>query len=49
MLQLSEITLRRGTSVLLEQTTLWLESTYKVGVVGCHGACKTSLFEFITR
>ena len=25
MLQLSEITLRRGTSVLLEQETLWLE------------------------
>ena len=44
MLQLSEITLRRGTSVLLEQATLRLESTRKVGIVGCHGAGKTSLF-----
>ena len=49
MLQLSEITLRRGTSVLLEQATLRLESTHKVGIFGCHSACKISLFEFITR
>ncbi|MBV52574.1 MAG: ABC transporter ATP-binding protein [Coxiellaceae bacterium] len=47
MLQLSEITLRRGTSVLLEQATLRLESTYKVGVVGRNGAGKTSLFKLL--
>ena len=47
MLQLSEITLRRGTSVLLEQATLRLESIYRLGVVGCHGACKTSLFKLL--
>ena len=47
MLQLSEITLRRGTSVLLEQATLRLELTYKVGVVGRNGAGKTSLFKLL--
>ena len=47
MLQLSEITLRRGTSVLLEQATLRLESTCKVGVVGRNGAGKNSLFKLL--
>ncbi len=47
MLQLSVITLRRGTSVLLEQATLRMESTCKVGVVGRHGACKTTLFKLL--
>ena len=47
MLQITDITLRRGITVLLEQATVRLESNQKVGLVGRNGAGKTSLFKLL--
>ncbi|PIZ04141.1 MAG: hypothetical protein COY58_05655 [Gammaproteobacteria bacterium CG_4_10_14_0_8_um_filter_38_16] len=47
MLQLSDITLRRGTKVLLEETSLRLDVGYKAGLIGKNGAGKTSLLKLI--
>lgn len=47
MLQLNEITLRRGTKVLLEETSLRLDVGYRAGLVGRNGTGKTSLLKLI--
>ena len=49
MLQLNQITLRRGTKVLLEETSLRLDVGYKAGLIGRNGAGKTSLLKLIMR
>ena len=49
MLQLNHLTLRRGTKVLLDDTSLRLDIGYKAGLIGRNGAGKTSLFKLILR
>ena len=49
MLQLNQITLRRGAKVLLEESSLRLDVGYKAGLIGRNGAGKTSLFKLIMR
>ena len=44
MLQLDQITLRRGTETLLDQTSLTIHAGQKVGLVGANGCGKSSLF-----
>ncbi len=47
MLQLNEITLKRGTKVLLEEASLRLDVGYKAGLIGRNGTGKTSLLKLI--
>lgn len=47
MIQLKNITLRRGTHTILEQACLTLNPGEKVGLVGPNGAGKTSLFKLL--
>lgn len=47
MLQLNQISLRRGTKLLLEQADLSIYQGQKVGLVGHNGVGKTSLFKLI--
>ena len=49
MLQLSNITLRRGTKLLFEETSLRLDVGYKAGLIGRNGTGKTSLLKLIMR
>lgn len=49
MLQLNEITLKRGTKVLLEEASLRLDVGYKAGLIGRNGTGKTSLLKLIMR
>src|SRR3989338_847917 len=49
MLQLNEITLRRGTKLLFEETSLRLDVGYKAGLIGRNGTGKTSLLKLIMR
>ncbi|EKD44829.1 MAG: hypothetical protein ACD_70C00212G0001 [uncultured bacterium] len=49
MLQLNNITLRRGTKVLLEEASLRLDVGYKAGLIGRNGTGKTSLIKLIMR
>lgn len=49
MLQLNNITLRRGTKVLLEEASLRLDIGYKAGLIGRNGTGKTSLIKLIMR
>src|SRR3990167_6423575 len=49
MLQLNQITLRRGAKVLLEEASMRLDIGYKAGLIGRNGAGKTSLFKLILR
>ena len=49
MLQLNQITLRRGVKVLLEEASLRLDVGYKAGLIGRNGAGKSSLFKLIMR
>lgn len=49
MLQLTQITLRRGTKVLLDHASLRLDLGYKAGLIGRNGAGKTSLLKLILR
>jgi ATP-binding cassette subfamily F protein 3 len=48
MITLREITLRRGTKVVLEGASLTLHPGEKVGLVGRNGAGKSSLFALLT-
>ncbi len=48
MIQLRNLTLRRGVKVILEQCNLTLQPGEKVGLVGRNGAGKTSLFGLLT-
>ncbi len=47
MIQLKNITLRRGTHTILEQANLILNPGEKIGLVGPNGAGKTSLFKLL--
>ncbi len=49
MLQLNQITLRRGTKVLLEEASLRLDIGYRAGLIGRNGTGKTSLLKLILR
>jgi len=49
MLQLNQITLRRGAKVLLEEASLRLDVGYKAGLIGRNGTGKTSLLKLIMR
>ncbi len=49
MIQLRNLTLRRGVKVILEQCNLTLQPGEKVGLVGRNGAGKTSLFALLTN
>lgn len=48
MLELKNVTLRRGTKLLLENASVRIESGYRTGLIGRNGAGKTSLFQLIT-
>ncbi len=48
MITLRNLTLRRGTKVVLNQTSLTLNPGEKVGLVGRNGAGKSSLFALLT-
>ena len=47
MLQLNNITLRRGQKTLLDETSLRLDVGQKAGLIGRNGAGKTSLFKLV--
>lgn len=47
MLQLDQITLRRGPETLLEETSLVVHTGQKVGLVGANGCGKSSLFALL--
>ena len=49
MLQLNRVTLRRGTKVLLEETSVRLDIGFRAGLIGKNGAGKTSLLKLIMR
>ncbi len=48
MIQLREVTLRRGVKVVLERASVTLQPGEKVGLVGRNGAGKSSLFSLLT-
>ena len=48
MITLKNVTLRRGTKVVLEGASVTLQAGEKVGVVGRNGAGKSSLFALLT-
>ncbi|WP_027857518.1 ABC-F family ATP-binding cassette domain-containing protein [Marinobacterium jannaschii] len=47
MIQLQQLSLQRGTQVLLDQADLTIHSNWKVGLVGANGVGKSSLFKLI--
>jgi ATP-binding cassette subfamily F protein 3 len=47
MIQLSDLTLRRGPDILLEETGVTLFTGQKVGLVGANGTGKSSLFALL--
>ena len=44
MIRLSQVTLRRGAKVLLENTDVSLNPGDKIGLIGANGSGKSSLF-----
>ncbi len=48
MIELKNVTLRRGTKILLEDASARLEAGYRTGLIGRNGTGKTSLFQLIT-
>ena len=48
MITLRNLTLRRGTKVVLDRTNLTLNPGDKIGLVGRNGADKSSLFALLT-
>ncbi|MCZ8075246.1 MAG: ATP-binding cassette domain-containing protein, partial [Paucibacter sp.] len=48
MITLRNITLRRGTKVVLDDASVVLQPGEKVGLVGRNGAGKSSLFALLT-
>lgn len=49
MIQISNITLRRGTDVLLDNTSATIFPGHKVGLVGANGTGKSSLFALLRK
>ena len=49
MINLRNITLRRGTKVVLQNATVTLQPGEKVGLIGRNGAGKSSLFSLLTN
>ncbi|HVE52027.1 MAG TPA: ATP-binding cassette domain-containing protein, partial [Ramlibacter sp.] len=49
MIQLSNVTLRRGAKVLLDGVSVTLNPGEMVGLVGRNGAGKSTLFALLTR
>ena len=49
MLELKEVTLRRGIKILLDHASLRLDIGYKAGLIGRNGTGKTSLLRLIMR
>jgi ATP-binding cassette subfamily F protein 3 len=49
MIVLKNITLRRGTKVVLQDTSVTLQPGEKIGLVGRNGAGKSSLFSLLTN
>jgi ATP-binding cassette, subfamily F, member 3 len=49
MITLRNITLRRGTKVVLKDASVTLQPTEKVGLIGRNGAGKSSLFAMLTH
>ena len=49
MITLKNISLRRGTKLLLDQACVTLNPGEKVGLVGRNGAGKSSLFALLNR
>ena len=47
MIRLSQVTLRRGTKVLLEGADLALNPGERVGLIGANGSGKSSLFALL--
>jgi len=47
MIRLSQVTLRRGTKVLLENADVTLNPGDKIGLIGANGSGKTSLFALL--
>ena len=47
MIQLSQLSLRRGTRLLIEDSTLQIHHGQKVGITGANGCGKSSLFALI--
>ncbi len=48
MININDVTLRRGTKVVLDSTSVTLQPGEKIGLVGRNGAGKSSLFALIT-
>ncbi|MCD8524837.1 MAG: ATP-binding cassette domain-containing protein [Gammaproteobacteria bacterium] len=48
MLEIKNVTFRRGNKLLLENASARLENGYRTGLIGRNGAGKTSLFQLIT-
>jgi ATP-binding cassette subfamily F protein 3 len=48
MIQLRNVVLRRGVKVILDQASLTINPSEKVGLVGRNGAGKSSLFALLT-
>lgn len=49
MIQINQLTLRRGTKTLLKNTQLTVYPSERVGIVGANGAGKTSLFALLSH
>ena len=49
MIAIRDVTLRRGTKIVLEKTSVTLQPGEKIGLVGRNGAGKSSLFSLLTH
>ena len=49
MITVRDVTLRRGTKVVLDNTSVTLQPGEKIGLVGRNGAGKSSLFSLLTN
>ena len=47
-INVSDLTLRFGTTSVLEKVSFSLEENDKLGIIGANGSGKTSLFKLIT-
>ena len=47
MIQISKLSLHRGTQFLLEQADLTIHPGWKVGIIGANGVGKSSLFKLL--